>query len=373
MAAPIDPAASGLARLLAESDAFIAARSVLWARLPRRIATGTAAVNPIRPHASVRGGVRPTDIDHAAATRIQLADGLRAVWDRLAGGRAATRAPLDEVADSLLDLAARHTDSLPLIAFARAESRAHPAIEHAIAAAALATAAAVELGWSRGDIRDAALTVLLADVGLAALTFDPFTLARPLSELEQSRMRSHGDLSALLASRIEAIPERVLLAISQHHERTDGRGTPRGIKSPAIHDLALLIGAADTLAALAAPRAHRPALLPHAALMQTAQLAREGSLDEPVTNALIRACGIFPPGSHIRLSTGDIGVVIARPRRREPRSADPRTSDPSRPVVRVMPDLGAASFAALGRPVTIDLGDDDLAAVSIVAEVAPEC
>lgn len=362
MATRIDPAHSSLTRLLAESDALIAARSPLWRRLPLRVAAGQAAVHPIRPRPAVRGGIRPTDLEHAAATRLDLAGGLRPFRDRLASGRIATRNTLDEIIDALLDLAARHTDSLPLIAFARTESRVHPSLEHAIAVAALAIATAVELGWSRCDVREAALVALLADIGLSALPFDPFTLARPLTDSEQARMRRHGDLSALLASRIEAIPERVLLAITQHHERPDGRGTPRGIRAAAIHDLALLIGAADTLAALASPRAHRPALLPHAALQRTGHLAREGSLDDSAANALIRACGIFPPGSHVRLSTGDIGIVIARP----------ATADPRRPVVRVMPDWGAASFAALGRPVTVDLGESELSGVSVVAEVAPE-
>jgi HD-GYP domain-containing protein (c-di-GMP phosphodiesterase class II) len=345
------------ARLLAEADQLISERAALWSHIRRRVPAGEDAVHPLRTRGHIRGGSSPTDLDHAAATRAELAASLRAIRDRLIDGRKLSREPLDEIIDALLDLATRHADSLPALAFARGTDDA--GCEHAIATAALTVAAAIELVWSRSDIREAAMVALLVDLSLGTFPFDPNQLARPLTEIEQSRMLSHGDLSALLASRIDAVPQRVLLAISQHHERPDGRGTPRGVKSPALHDFALLVGPCDTLAALAAPRAHRPALPPHAALMRTAELAREGVLDESMTNALIRACGVFPPGSHVRLSTGDIAIVLARPAR----------SDSRRPVVRIMPDWGAASFAALGRPVTIDLADDHLANVSVVAEV----
>lgn len=348
-------------RLRAQADAFIASRGALWSHLPLRIPGGENAVHPIRPRGHIRGGQSPTDLEHAAATRTQLAEVLRTIRNRLANDRTTTREPLDEIIDTLIDLAVRHADSLPAMAFATTTNPAYPACEHVVAVAALTIAAAVELGWSRNDARDAALAALLSDVSSFALPFDPYRLARPLTDIEQSRLNGHGDLSALLSSGIEAIPERVLLAIAQHHERPDGRGTPRGLESPRIHDLALLVGACDTLAAIASPRAHRPALRPHAALMHTAQLAKNGSLDESMTNALIRACGVFPPGTHVRLSTGDIGIIVSRPAR----------TDPRRPVVRVMPDLGAASFAALGRPVTVDLSDDALANVSVVAEVEP--
>jgi len=347
------------AHIRAQADELLAAKAPLWGRLPRRVLRGEQAVHPIRAHGHVRGSRSPADLEHAAATRAQLAAGLRAVRGRVLDGHAISREPLDEIVDTLIDLATRHADSLPAMAFADNAAQADPATEHAVATAALAVAAAVELGWSRCDVRDAALVALLANFGMATLPFDPYATPRPLTEIEQARVRPHGDLSAALASRIEAIPDRVLLAITQHHERPDGRGTPRALKPPVIHDLALLVGACDVLAAIAAPRAHRPAMLPHAALMQTAQLSREGAVDEEMCSALIRACGKFPPGSHVRLSTGDIGVVVSRPAK----------ADAHRPVVRIMPFWGAASFAAIGKPVTVDLADEALTSVSVVAAI----
>ncbi len=351
----------GFAHSLAAAAELIAARTPMWNRLPRRVPSGSDAVNPIRPGAHVRGGTSPVDVEHAPETRASLASALRAFLNRLAEDRPMPRQPLDEIVDALIDLASRHGDSLPAIAFTRTAAPASPLHEHAVATAALTVASAVESGWSRADVRDAALVALLADAGHHLLPFDPFKLPRPLTEVEQSRLRAHPDISALLASRIDALAERTILAISQHHERPDGRGTPRAVKAPHIHDLVLLVGVCDVAAAIAAPRAHRPALAPHAALTETARLARDGTLDTDATNALIRACGAYPPGACVRLSTGDIAVVIARPSK----------ADAARPVVRVMPDLGAASFAALGKPVTVDLADDELAAVSVVAEVEP--
>lgn len=357
---PSSPSSSP-AGLRIEADRFIAARAERWRHVPRRIPGGEHGVNPIRCCEGIPGVTSPADLGRAGAMREELADALRAVRSRLLDGRELPRGPLDEIVDVLIDLAARHADSLPALAFADAAPARDAACSQAVATAALSVAGAVALGWSRADVRDAAMVALLADFGLAALTFDPFALARSLTEVERSQLAPHGDVSALLASRIDGLADRVLLAVSQHHERPDGRGTPRGVKGGAIHDIALLVAAAGTLAAIASPRAHRPALRPHAALMHTAQAAREGALDEGMTGALIRACGTYPPGSHIRLSTGDIAVVVARPAR----------SDLARPVVRVMPFWGAANFAAIGKPVTVNLADEGLGDVRIVEEVEP--
>jgi HD-GYP domain-containing protein (c-di-GMP phosphodiesterase class II) len=74
--------------------------------------------------------------------------------------------------------------------------------------------------------------------------------------------------------------------------------------------LAKLVGACDTFAAMAAPRPHRAALLPFAALEETMLQASRGMLERPYTRALATVCGLFPVSSWVRLSDETIGRVV---------------------------------------------------------------
>lgn len=208
--------------------------------------------------------------------------------------------------------------------------------EQAYSAAALCVLSASRMGWSEADVRSAGLTGLLADTGMMLLPHDVRHATRELTDVEVNALHRHPAYSAALLELIkagrpeDAIPECVQLAVFQHHERPDGRGYPRRERGGAIHDLALLAGVVDTFLALASPRPHRPALSTHAALREIARLASVGVLSADHARGLVRAVGVYPPGTRVRLTTGDVAEVVGL----APASA------PDRPVVRVLTGRG---------------------------------
>lgn len=92
--------------------------------------------------------------------------------------------------------------------------------------------------------------------------------------------------------------------------------------------------------------------LPDEALRKVVAQARGGGLDSDVVSLLSEVVGVYPVGSTVRLSDGNVGVVVQAPK-------DP--SKRSQPVVRVLQGAG-------GRLVDLSLGGG----LSIVATVPPE-
>lgn len=99
-----------------------------------------------------------------------------------------------------------------------------------------------------------------------------------------------------------------LQAVAQHHTQAPG---PLASRTSAER-MARLIQRADMFAARLAPRAGRVPVSP-AAAMQACYFDENRQIDEAGA-ALIKAVGIYQPGSFVRLVTEEVGVVVQRGR-----------------------------------------------------------
>lgn len=97
-----------------------------------------------------------------------------------------------------------------------------------------------------------------------------------------------------------------LLAVERHHEVEDGSGYPTGTSE--VGEIASLLRRVDTYTAKLAARGHRAAL---AADVAGRQMFMQDP-GHPMTAALIKEFGIYPPGCFVRLVSGALGVVVGR-------------------------------------------------------------
>lgn len=116
----------------------------------------------------------------------------------------------------------------------------------------------------------------------------------------------HTTRSVTLLEQLGVTDPSWLEAVRDHHARAPGRlnNKTEGQR------MARLIQRADLFAARLAPRASRAPMSP-AAAMQASYFDEERQIDEAGA-ALIKAVGIYSPGSFVRLTTHEIAVVIRR-------------------------------------------------------------
>jgi HD-GYP domain-containing protein (c-di-GMP phosphodiesterase class II) len=109
---------------------------------------------------------------------------------------------------------------------------------------------------------------------------------------------------------ISGISQHTLMIAYQSHERGDCSGYPRGRHRSLIHPFARLVAVADTFAAIVAHRPHRNARGAYEAMHILLKEGAHDRFDREVLRALLDCLSLFPIGSYVRLSTGDVARVL---------------------------------------------------------------
>lgn len=135
-------------------------------------------------------------------------------------------------------------------------------LRHVVEVAALAMAFAAHAGLSPVDQRVACMAGVLHDIG--ELYIDPALInaKRTLSPEEWSHVIVHPHIGRLLVHDLEACPEAVALAVSEHHERLNGTGYPRALTAKQISLPGQMVACAELVSGLL----HKPNALQRADL-----------------------------------------------------------------------------------------------------------
>lgn len=141
-----------------------------------------------------------------------------------------------------------------------------------------------------------------------------------------------------------------MYAVAQHHERADGTGYPYGVRD--ISDMAAMVQRADVYTAKLSARAGRDAM----AADKAGRVMFMQDPGHPMTAALVKEFGVYPPGCFVRLASGETGVVIRR---------GPTVTTP------VVAALTSASGLSLGEPHRRDTSRREYSIVGIVPAAEP--
>jgi HD-GYP domain-containing protein (c-di-GMP phosphodiesterase class II) len=213
---------------------------------------------------------------------------------------------------------------------------------HQARVAVLAMRIGADVGYDRRRLVQLGMAGCLIDVGLWTLPEGVLRRLDALSPEEQAQYHSHPRISAELIRRWAPPLEGIVEAVLQHHEREQGQGFPQGLAGPAIHPDAKILGLVDTYTGLTVPPASRPRLRPHEAIREIVRSKHE-SFAAALIKALLSEISVFPPGTLVRLNTGEVGRVVAVNR-----------NHPLRPRVEIVAD---GKGQRLPVPKTCDLSE----------------
>jgi HD-GYP domain-containing protein (c-di-GMP phosphodiesterase class II) len=134
--------------------------------------------------------------------------------------------------------------------FLRLLDRSHPYTNgHATRVGSLAAAVGHQLGLRRSQCHELELAAILHDVGKVTVDEDVLDLPTRLNDEQMEHVRTHASAGADILSPISGF-EKISWWILCHHERTDGRGYPRGLIGRAVPIESRIISVIDAYDAM---------------------------------------------------------------------------------------------------------------------------
>jgi HD-GYP domain-containing protein (c-di-GMP phosphodiesterase class II) len=180
---------------------------------------------------------------------------------------------------------------------------------HSINVCLLSVTTAMDMNYSREELEEIALGALFHDIGKIFIPNEILNKKEPLSEEEFIIIKQHCYNGYTIMDRERDFGEIPKIIAYEHHERVDGSGYPQGISGEQINNLAILISLSDSYDAITTDRPYRNKFLPYEAVkIILSETYRYFKLD--IVKAFIRNISIYPPGSLVRLNTGEVGMVI---------------------------------------------------------------
>ena len=260
-------------------------------------------------------------VAHENAARL-----IESVLDDVRAGRSPSAAAIDEAVAPIVKSVMRSRDAF--FWFESLRKRDSYSYGHAISCCALAAAFGRHLGFPAPILNELGTGALLMDIGKAVLPDALLMRNGALDEAEWSTVRTHVATGLAFVAESGITSEAVQSVVATHHERDDGSGYPNHLAGAQIPLFGRIAGIVDAFDAMTNDRPYRKALAQHAALQQL-YLARNTLFQSELVEQFMSCLGVYPTGSLVELSTGEVAVVMAQnqARRLRPRIMVLTTAD----------------------------------------------
>ncbi len=225
---------------------------------------------------------------------------------------------VEEIVDEMVESIVRNPQALMWVSRLREQDIA--AYGHGLQVSVYLTSFGRHLGFPRAQLTNLAQVGLLLDVGKMKLPKTLLEKRGRLTDEEFEQAKTHVEVGLSILSETPDFDPEILLGIAQHHERMNGTGYPHGLDGNEIGVYGRMAGIVDCFAALTNHRPYASAVSSYEALRNITAWSGE-FFHEALVQQFVSSIGVFPVGSLIELSTGEVAVVVehSKVRRLKPR------------------------------------------------------
>jgi len=247
-----------------------------------------------------------TELRLAENAHVSLAECIEEVMEDLRRGVRLDLAKLKDGVDAMIDSILRNPTAFAWLK--ELKRRDNYSYQHAMGCAIWSASFGRHLGLERFEIRNLALGGLLCDIGMTRLPLEMLVRSGPLLADEAELIRRHVQHGLELVVHNPDLPPVIAEMVATHHERHDGSGYPNGLRGGEIPIFGRIMGLVDSYDAMTCLRPYARSRSPHEAVAELYQ--QRGTLFQAeLVEQFIQSCGIYPTGSLVELSNGQVGVV----------------------------------------------------------------
>ena len=295
------------------------------------------------------------EVPHAQAAVTQASTLLESLVRDIRLGQSFEIERIDEIVEGMVESIVRNPDAAMWIARLREEDIS--TYGHGLQVSVYLASFGRHIGFPKTQLSQLAQIGLLLDIGKIKLPRWLLEKQGRLTAEEYEEAKRHVEHGIDILSQTPNIDSEVLEGIRQHHERMNGSGYPNGSVGDEIGIYGRMAGIVDTFAALTNHRPYAAAASSYEALRSLTGWAGD-FFHEPLVQQFVSSIGVFPVGSLIELSTGEVAIVVAhnRVRRLKPRVLVVTGPDKTRSPHPAMLDLLYDTKSGGDEPVFIKRG-----------------
>jgi putative nucleotidyltransferase with HDIG domain len=195
---------------------------------------------------------------------------------------------------------------------------------HMVNVSILTMAQARALGVEGRLLREFGMSALMHDIGKVRTPKEILNKPEKLTDEEFVIMRRHVVDGAEILRRTPEMPVLAPVVAFEHHLRLDGSGYPFTVTRESLNLGSMLCAIADVYDAMRSQRTYQQAY-PSDRILAVLKRNEGAQMDQHLVRRFVQLLGIYPPGNLVKLSTGEIAVVLRV-----------HAPDPHRPRVRVL-------------------------------------
>jgi len=216
----------------------------------------------------------------------------------------------------MIDSVMRNPNAIAWTIFSRKRSDRN--YNRAVATAVWSVMFGRQLGFDQEALQDLAVGGLLLDIGNVDLSEEILNAEGSITIDQYEHLSRHVHLGLEILQASRGMRQNVLDMVRCHHERSNGSGYPDQLKGNKIPIFGRIAGIADCYDAMTTKTLYSPAMAAYDAARELNEM-RGIQFPAEVVEQFLSTIGMFPTGSVIELSNGEIGVVLeqnaARPLR----------------------------------------------------------
>ena len=245
-----------------------------------------------------------------------------------------TEVVIQEVVNSMI----RNPDAMMWVT--RLRKQDEHSYGHGIQVAVYLVALGRHLGLPKYFLDRLCMIGLLLDIGNIKLPKELLLKKGRLTSEEFETIKSHVQIALEILKDTPDLHPEVVQGIAQHHERENGSGYPAGLSGNEISLFGRMSAIVDSFSALTSPRSYADVMPAYEALQCLINF-NPGLYQASMVEQFVQAIGIFPVGSMVELSSGEVAVIISHSKVRR-----------LKPRVLIISD---SSKRAYPQPTTLDL------------------
>jgi len=180
---------------------------------------------------------------------------------------------------------------------------------HSLNLAFLANTIGIKLGYTEEKVKELTMAALLHDVGKIFIDQKILNKKGKLTDKEFVEIKKHPILGYQYLQKSGGFSDNILLAVLEHHEKGNGEGYPRGLKSAEISYYAKIIGIIDSYDAITNDTCYRNAYAQDKAIELLYTFA-DIHYSKRLLDFIIKTIKLHSLGTVVRLDTGEVGLIV---------------------------------------------------------------